>query len=62
MIQKIHTLLLPPFNTELTSFCVILKVIDKVFYCGLEFVIYTELCTCNLKNGHGVEMDYVFTS
>ena len=62
MAQEIHTLLLPPFNTELASFCVILKVIKKVFYCGLEFLIYIEFYTCNSKTGYGVEMNYVFTS
>ena len=62
MAQEIHTLLLPPFNTDLSSFYVILIVIEWIFYCGLKFVIHIRFYTCNLKNGHGVEMDYVFTS
>ena len=39
-MQEIHTLLLTPFNTELASFCVILIVIEWIFYYGLEFLIY----------------------
>ena len=62
MIQEIHNLLLTPFNTERASFSLILIVIEWIFYCGLKFVIHIRFYTCNLKNGHEVEMDYVFTS